>query len=72
MHQGYSRVRIDAGTENYGIANFQLSVRGHNRGSVLVGPSVHNQPIERIWRDVKESVLDQFRSGNLTTAYDCL
>lgn len=62
-HQGCSRVRIDAGTENYGIANFQLAVRGPNRGSVLVGPSVHNQPIERIWRDVRESVLDRFRLG---------
>ena len=62
-HQGCSRVRIDAGTENYGIANFQLAVRGPNRGSVLVGPSVHNQPIERIWREVRESVLDRFRSG---------
>lgn len=69
-HQGCSRVRIDAGSENYGIANFQLAVRGRNRGSVLVGPSVHNQPIERIWRDVRESVLDRFRSGNLSTAYD--
>ena len=71
-HQGCSRVCIDAGTENYGIANFQLSVRGYNRGSVLVGPSVHNQPIERIWRGVRESVLDRFRSGDLSTAHDCL
>ena len=66
-HQGCSRVRIDAGTENYGIANYQLAVRGPNRGSVLVGPSVHNQPIERIWRDVRESVLDRFRFGKHST-----
>ena len=60
-HQGCSRVRIDVGTENFGIANFQLVVREPNLGSVLVGFSVHNQPIERIWRDVRESVLDRFR-----------
>ena len=31
------------------------------RGSVLVGRSVHNQPIERLWRDVREKVVDHFK-----------
>ena len=61
LHQGCSRVRIDAGSENRAIAEYQLAVRGENRGSVLVGPSFRNQPIERLWRDVRRSALEYFR-----------
>jgi hypothetical protein len=60
-HQGCSRVRMDKGTENKGIAEYQLQVRGRNRGSVLLGPSYRNQPIERLWRDVRRAVLEYFR-----------
>lgn len=49
-----SRVRCDRGTENYGVGYYTLNhpQRRSGRGSIITGQSVHNQRIERFWRDI--------------------
>jgi len=58
-----SRVRSDRGRENVGVSMFMLShpQRGPQRGSMLVGKSVHNQRIERLWRDLYDGVTKFYR-----------
>ena len=48
-----SRLRTDRGGENSIIGTIMETIRGEGRGSWLRGPSVHNQRIERLWRDLR-------------------
>ena len=57
-----SRIRIDKGGENVRVAEYMLIHRGTDRNSVISGRSVHNQRIERLWRDVRVNVIDFYRT----------
>lgn len=55
-----SRVRCDRGGENIDVALFMSLVRKEDHHSVIAGRSVHNQRIERLWRDVATQVTEVF------------
>ena len=52
----------DNGGENVPVGDYMVWLRGENHGSLLTGPKVRNTRIERLWRDVVESVMCAYSS----------
>lgn len=50
-------IRFDKGMENVLVADLMIQFRGEGNDAVLVGKSIHNQRIERVWVDVKTNVV---------------
>ena len=55
------RVRCDHGTENIEVAKWMLHHHGTASNPVLTGRSVHNQRIERLWRDAIQSFIGMYK-----------
>ena len=55
-----SRVRSDCGGENVDVTMAMIMCRGMGRSSHISGSSVHNQWIERLWRDTFTCVCHTF------------
>ena len=55
------RVGTEKGEENSEVARLMAEKRREGRGSILQGSLVHNQRIERLWRDIREMVTEYFR-----------
>ena len=53
-------VRCDLGGENVKVAEYMLLKREIKTKTVITGRSVHNQRIERLWRDVFNGCLSRY------------
>lgn len=53
-------VRSDYGGENAGVWKFMITTHNNDYSCVITGSSVHNERIERMWRDVNRCVISMF------------
>lgn len=53
-------VRSDHGGENIGVWRYMIVTHNNDHSCILTGSSVHNERIERMWRDVHRCVVSTF------------
>ena len=60
------QIRSDNGGENIGVWRFMICTHDGDESCVITGSSVHNERVERLWRDVHRCIVavfaDVFRS----------
>ena len=54
------RVRTDHGGENVGVWRYMLASHNHDHSCIVTGSSVHNERVERLWRDVNRCIASSF------------
>ena len=54
------RVRSDYGGENVRVWQYMISSHHQDSSTVITGSSVHNERVERLWRDVHRCVASTF------------
>ena len=55
-------MRCDHGTENVDVSRWMLNRYGIAATPVITGLSVHNQRIERLWKDVNNYIVQYFKN----------
>ena len=63
------KLRTDLGGENVDAWEYMVTQHGGDESTIITGSSVHNERIERMWRDVSRSVIVPFK-GVFTTLED--
>ena len=64
-----SHVQSDQDLENIDVARYMLQEHGLNRAGIIAGkslhncsPSVHDQRIERVWREINRVVVNKYKN----------
>ena len=60
------RLRTDLRGENVDAWQYMVDFYGGDERCVITGSSIHNERIERLWRDVRNSVITPFRQEFLS------
>lgn len=55
------KFRTDLGGENVDSWEYMVTQHGGDESTIITGSSVHNERIERMWRDVSRSVIVPFK-----------
>jgi len=55
------KLRTDLGGENVDAWNYMVAPHGGDESAIITGSSIHNERIERLWRDASRSVVIHFK-----------